>query len=175
MATGRILASLLAAVLLVAAFGCGGEGASDPAAGTETDGAALDGEGMEPRIVVEHPIDAPGRPAEGSILSVPPSEPAVAWVPHLPVADLETSLDFYQDLGFAVVSRQPDDGAPTRIELDHEGAHLVLVGQPPNEEGEAADGGEPASTVLHLVAEPSAPTRTVTDPDGHRLALPDDH
>jgi hypothetical protein len=141
----------------------------------------LDGEGMEPRIITEHPVDAPGRPAGDG--TPPPSalEPATAsWVPHLEVADLEESSDFYRDLGFSVTGREPDEGPASRLLLTRDGVRLVLVeARPPGDptggpgDDEAAAPTDPA-LVLHLVGpDGDDGRRTVADPDGHRLALPE--
>ncbi|HEX2165507.1 MAG TPA: hypothetical protein VHM02_16315 [Thermoanaerobaculia bacterium] len=185
----RSRAALLGAFLVVAVLGCGGggegegDGGTEPAAGTEAGGAALDGEWMEPRIVVEHPIDAPGRPRDGAGVAVAPAAPAVAWVPHLTVSDLDAALDFYRGAGFSIASREGGDGAASRVELERDGARLVLVARAAEEGDEAGaaastEGGEPAPAepappVLHLVEEGGGPSSTVSDPDGHRLALPD--
>lgn len=181
------LAALLALTATLA--GCGGDDQDSQAA--PADGAAaeqsLDGDGMEPRIVTEHPIDAPGRPADGERAAVAiEAEPAAAWVPHLTAGDLEASVEFYRQLGFEVGSRRGDE----RVALARDGVRLVLVAAPGGagedgggEDG-AEDGTEPAAgdeaapagasaVVLHLVDEAAGEGgRTVRDPDGHRVALP---
>lgn len=199
----------LTALLMLATtvVGCGDDAAPQaaPAGGETTEpavvGADLDGEGMVPRIVTEHPIDAPGRPADGDRPAVAiEAEPAAAWVPHLTAGDLEASLDFYRRLGFEVGSRRGDE----RVELARDGVRLVLVAAPggagadgAGADGTGADGAEAdgtgaddaeagaeaaaddaaaagsAAIVLHLVDEAGGEGgRTIRDPDGHRVALP---
>lgn len=169
-------------------------------AGGAADGEAAepprDGAGMEPRIVTEHPQDSPGRPAGGEreAAAIEP-EPAAAWVPQLTVADVAASIEFYRGLGFEVAARQGDE----RAELALDGARLVLVAAAdgggsdeadtasPNGGAAAADDAAagdaapaddaaPAATappVLRLVDATGADGgRTVSDPDGHRVAIP---
>jgi catechol 2,3-dioxygenase-like lactoylglutathione lyase family enzyme len=165
-------------------------GGGDEAAGAEGDAS---GDGMEPRIVTEHPQDSPGRPADGDRAATAiDAEPGAAWVPHLTAADLEASVDFYRGLGFEVGSRQEGE----RVELARDGVRLVLVaapggGGPDGAEDNGGDGTEvaagddaaapgeaaaapgPAPLVLHLVDDTGgAGGRTVRDPDGHRVAIP---
>lgn len=182
----RRLAAVAGALAAVFALACGGGAEEDGAPATETAVAGDDGAGMEPRIVVEHPIDAPGRPADDAEAAAPLA--AAAWVPHLTVADLEASTDFYRGLGFTVAPAAAGEAAPERVELVRDGARLVLVagGEETAAEtdgegtageeaaaGDEAPAPQPASPVLHLGGESEAASRTVRDPDGHRLALPD--
>jgi catechol 2,3-dioxygenase-like lactoylglutathione lyase family enzyme len=184
--SSRLCLDLALAVLLVLGTGAAACGRDAGDAGGPGDGEAAelpaDGEGMEPRIVTEHPVDSPGRPADADRAAVAiDAEPGAAWVPHLTAADLEASVDFYRQLGFEVASRRGDE----RAELARDGVRLVLVAAPAGagavdraEAGtEAGDDAAPAgapAVVLHLVDEEAGGEggRTVRDPDGHRVALP---
>lgn len=183
------------------AVACRGEtgDAGDAVAGEAAD-QPLDGEGMEPRIVTEHPEDAPGRPADTGRAAVAiDAAPGAAWVPHLTASDLEASVEFYRRHGFEVGTR-----AEERVELARDGVRLVLVAAPGGggEDGAPAEGGEDggeevaedgaedaagegaapgdgaaaaksSTVVLHLVDDAAGEGgRTVRDPDGHRVALP---
>jgi catechol 2,3-dioxygenase-like lactoylglutathione lyase family enzyme len=181
------LALTFGLILGTAVVACRGDG-GDEAAGAAGDAS---GDGMEPRIVTEHPQDSPGRPADGDRAATAiDAEPGAAWVPHLTAADLEASVDFYRGLGFEVGSRQEGE----RVELARDGVRLVLVagpgtGGPDGAEddggdgtagagdaatpGEAAAASGPAPLVLHLVDDTGrSGGRTVRDPDGHRVAIP---
>lgn len=163
---------VLAFGLVLVGGGCGrGEEAGE-----------ADGEGMEPRIVTEGPVDAPGRPERGEVAAVDldAGEGEARWVPHLTVSDLAASVEFYRGLGFAAADGEEAAGG---TELERDGVRLVLVaaepeGAPAGEE-DAADedpaGGTPAGApaVLHLVGEAGGAPREVRDPDGHLLVISD--
>lgn len=190
----RLAVALTALLMLTTTVvGCGDDAGpqAEPAGGETTEpagvGADLDGDGMAPRIVTEHPVDAPGRPADGDRAAVAiEAEPAAAWVPHLTAGDLEASLDFYRQLGFEVGSRRGDE----RVELARDGVRLVLVAAPGGAGADGAEAGTEAGTeaaasdddapagaaaiVLHLVEEARGEAgRTVRDPDGHQVVVPD--
>ena len=189
-------AAALAVLLLLAGaaalHGCGGDdeapaadGGGETAAAPAGDG---DGDGMEPRIVTEGPIDAPGRPAgdgpEAAFFRAEEEPAGATWVPHLAAADLDATVDFYRGLGFTIAGDE-GEGAARRVELARDGARLVLRPAPASASGEARDeaaeetadvaGAEtaPAPAVdLHLVLDEGGETRTVRDPDGRRVTLP---
>lgn len=179
-ARAALLAALLPAVHLgvaVALATCGPRGESGDAADAPPDAAA-----MEPRIVTEGPVDAPGRPADdgadAAVLSPAAEAAAAAWVPHLPAADLEATSGFYEGLGF-VVSADSGEGEGRRVEMERDGARLVLVAAPPanaadDEDGAASPPADAAPPVeLQLLAPgDDGPTRTLRDPDGRRVTVP---
>lgn len=137
--SSRRCLDLALAVLLAMGTACDRE-AGDAGAAADGEAAELpaDGEGMEPRIVTEHPADSPGRPAgaAGAAAAAIEAAPGAAWVPHLTAGDLEASLDFYRRLGFEVASRRGGE----RVELARDGVRLVLVAAPG---GAGADGADP--------------------------------
>jgi hypothetical protein len=176
------LAALLAAAVVTAAVAlaaCGPRGESEDAAAASPDDA-----GMEPRIVTEGPVDAPGRPAEdgpdAAVFRPAEEPPAAAWVPHLPAADLDATAGFYEGLGF-VVAAESGEGEGRRVEMERGGARLVLVAAPaPTTSAEDAEGeasppadAAPPPVELHLLAPgDDGPTRTARDPDGRRVTVP---
>lgn len=179
----RLALLLSLGVIVASGISCrGGDTGEQTTAGETTAGqptaASTDGEGMEPRIVIEHPVDAPGRPEDGAAPALEPA-PTADWVPHLAVTDLDASEAFYRDLGFTVGGRRSEDSATERIELARDDARLVLVARPPpstdedDTEDTTPEDADDAPIVLHLVAADATGARTVTDPDGHRLLLPE--
>jgi hypothetical protein len=160
----RLRLGMALAVGLVLVGGCGrGE-----------EGAELEGEALEPRIVTEGPVDAPGRPeGRGEVAALElaeEEEEGARWVPELAVSDLAASAEFYRGLGFA--SAAEGEGAD-RVELERDGVRLVLVSAEPAAEGEGEAVETPrAEPVLRLVEDGGGGEREVRDPDGHRLVVP---
>lgn len=148
--------------------------------GRGEDGAEADGEGLEPRIVTEGPVDSPGRPeGRGEAAASVVLDDGGRWVPHLTVGDLEASVEFYRGLGFAAEAAGGDEAE--RRELERDGVRLVLVAAEPAaapageegsvEEESAGEAARRAPPVLHLVDEAGGAPREVRDPDGHLLVI----
>lgn len=135
--------------------------------------AEVEGEALEPRIVTEGPVDAPGRPEgrrEVAALDFAEEEEGARWVPELAVSDLAASAEFYRGLGFA--SAAEAEGGD-RVELERDGVRLVLVSVAPAAEGEGEAAETPrAEPLLRLVEDGGGGGREVRDPDGHRLVVP---
>lgn len=142
--------------------------------GRGEEGAQAEDEALEPRIVTEGPVDAPGRPeGRGEVAAVDfaAEEEGSRWVPELAVSDLAASVEFYGGLGFAA---EEEDAGAGRVELERNGVRLVLVTAeaPAEGEGETAEAPRPGP-LLRLVEEGGGSEREVRDPDGHRLVVPE--